>query len=204
MIYFDTKIFNRLMIWVVGAFPTMLLMLSWQLWHCHRHGRDVPRAEMRRAASGAIAGWICVILLIGSYYQSMDEVTQMMLTRPREGTIYLVGGALGAVIGIGSWIAQWRQWRFNAWCLSAATAGSALGIVCLNMLRELLRSHQVVIANHYEEHAAYSKVGGLGIFVGCFVANATLIGVCFLLVRRGKRIVPPGETRGDSTDAPSA
>jgi len=187
----DMGVLSRLMIWISGAFPTMAAMLGWQLWYCQRRGQEVSRAQMRLIAILAVAGWIGSVLFAFLYSQTLTEFNQFVLIRKYDGLGWVIMAATGGVLSVGSWIVQWQQWRFRAWCLIVASTGSLLGIVGMNMLRELLRSIQLTISMHYDDHAAYAKVGGITLFLGCLIANAILSAVCFFLVRRGKLAVEP-------------
>ena len=109
---------------------------------------------------------------------------------------YFVAACIGLILQAGSWLVIARRGRFDTRALIAASVGLGLTILGMTVCREAVRLETIGSAG-FERliplHRESAAKGGLVVFLVFFVVNAGLIGLCFVLVRRG-RISPDNPT----------
>lgn len=177
-LYTDSQLLPRLLIWGVGAFPTMFLVLGWQHWY-----RSSGTAE--KLARRALASLFLVACAAAWYYMKTDEATRMAFVSPLA-KLYFGLSVAGTVLQLAGWfwISNCKQLRISN--LSLVTAGLTLTIVGMTVCREAIRMHALgsaTLEKLYPLHREAYEKGGLFIFLFFFAVNAGLIGLVFWLVK---------------------
>ncbi|MCO6438269.1 MAG: hypothetical protein J5J06_14335 [Phycisphaerae bacterium] len=188
--FYDAELLPRLALWFLGAFPTMALLVSWQLWYAQRRNPEsVAAGEPRRAATLALVGMVLTTLAGILYYAAMTPNMRGVFTGSLAGG-YFAAASMGLAVQFIAWIAQRRRPRFQMGLLTMASVGAVLTISGMTVVREGIRLVTIDIASLYAAHERAMKVGGFPVFVFFFVLNAVVIGWCVYLVRTGGRTRP--------------
>lgn len=189
--FFDSELHPRLTLWFVGAFPAMALLVSWQMWYGQRRDpASVSAGETGRAARLALTG-IAISILAGLlYYRFMTPEVRGVFTGKLAGPFF-AAASIGLLLQIAAWIVQFRTAQFRTGALVLASAGAALAIAGMTVVREAIRLASIDITAYYAAHQRAMGMGGLPVFLIFFLLNAVVIGWCIWLVRRGAR--PSGQ-----------
>lgn len=185
--YRSPELFPRLALWFSGAFPTMALCVSGQVWYLRSRGLPVANQAVLRCARIAMAGLVVAAICAVWYAFALPNDVRSRITAPdARGFLPL------AVIGWGIQFAGWRilskgiELSFNR--LAVLAAGLAMTLVGMTVLREMRRLAAIDIDSLFSTHANAASVGGLNVFLFFFAVNAGLIGWCLATVRRGLRL----------------
>jgi hypothetical protein len=163
VIFGTPELAPRLALWFFGTFPTMALVLSWQLWWLERHAPEkfagageVGCAMARETAGLALAGLtvsgFCGLL----YYRSLPEALRDVATGPAA--------------------------------LVVTSAGLLTTITGVAVVRECLRIARIDFPALYVAHQDAAEIGGFPVFAVFLIVNSIAIGYCMRLVRCGKVI----------------
>ncbi|HEY0984018.1 hypothetical protein [Schlesneria sp.] len=186
-----TEVIVRMLVWLAGSFPTMCVILGWQLFYRERVSRDGAQNESgqdawgTRALSRMAIGGLAVSVLAGATYILVIETSAKGLVFGNVGRPYLMMGALGVGLQIGGWISMFRQNRLSLLLLGFVSAGSLTTLVCISVLREAVRLSAVDLLSLADLHAKAAEVGGFGVFLLAAVVVSLLIVWCIQLVRTG-------------------
>jgi hypothetical protein len=102
-----------------------------------------------------------------------------------------IAGIAAALIAAVGWGALGARRRAAGWPLYAATAGTALFVSCLAVVRESLRAERD-LAGLAEIHAATAdRAGGLALFAAFVLINGAAVGWCITRAWRARRQTPP-------------
>ncbi|HVK13173.1 MAG TPA: hypothetical protein VM597_30755, partial [Gemmataceae bacterium] len=106
---------------------------------------------------------------------------------------YFVAACVGLVVQVVAWMLIARRRRFDTSTLVTASVGLVLTILGMTVCREAVRL-ETIGPTGFEKlvplHQESAAKGGLVTFLVFFAVNAGLIGLCFVLVRRGKVAQP--------------
>jgi hypothetical protein len=187
-VYSEPQLVPRLLVWAFGSVPTTAVLLGWQVWYRGWHEEAV------RVSWLALAGFGLTGLAAVTYALVAGEAVRAFVGP--MGLPYFVAACTGLVVQAGAWLVIARRKRFDAPALAAASVGLGLTILGMTVCREAVRL-ETIGWEGFEKlvpvHRAAAAKGGLVVFVLFFVVNAGLIGLCFVLVRRGR--LPPTEDR---------
>jgi hypothetical protein len=187
LVYFEPVLIPRLVLWCAGALPTMVLIVSWQLWHQERsRGEPTPPGEVRVAAAMVWGGLLCAALAAGVYVALSPTELRAEFSTGEALTCASATVAGAAVLAV-SWIGPWRSSRLGAGGLLAGSIAWFIAIAGMTLLREIQRLSCMNLAALQENHARAAARGGLYVFAFFLVVNVVLIAWCFRLVRRGVR-----------------
>ncbi|QDU93100.1 hypothetical protein [Lignipirellula cremea] len=194
LVYRPFELFPRLALWVVGSFPTMALMLAWQVWWESRLDTGMPTAEQTRGAHRtAMIALIAIVLTsicAGAYSLLMPpaarDVVFSMLTLP-----YVILSVIGVTLELIAWVPQLRAGRLKLVWLSVATVGLMLHFCGMTVINESTRLAAIDISTRYAEHAASAKIGGRWAFGFFLLLNLGLMAYCIRLTSMRR---PPEET----------
>ncbi|HTL52054.1 MAG TPA: hypothetical protein VL860_05690 [Planctomycetota bacterium] len=208
--FWDPQMVPRLTAWVMGAFPTMALLVAWQLRQKSRAfdsnvaagtAPEIPESSMSAPqAVGSV--WhpasvepavrtLAVISLLGMavsaagglwYYSLGNAAMQAALLSPLAGP-YLIAAAVGSLIQAIGWFAALKTGKLHTGILIAQSAGLLLTLCGMSVAREAIRLSAIPIAMLYDQHAHASTVGGFPLFILFMVVNALLIAYCIKLAR---------------------
>ncbi len=182
-VYHDPQLPPRLLVWTVGALPTMLLILAWQHWY---QGNGSPALLAWTAGAGLFA--------IGGaatwHYLAADDAARGVFVTP-FALPYFVAACVGAVMQAAGWLWIATARSLEVRKLLLPSLGLLLTVVGMTVCREAVRIASLgwrrFEAMHPVHADAYGR-GGLAVFLVFFVVNAGLIVFVFWLVRN--RSVP--------------
>lgn len=186
IVYRNEQIAPRLVVWFVGSFPTMVLMVSWQMWYRTRRepelgcGRDV-----RVAAITAIVALVATAGCGAYYFFGENAALREQVSGDVSG-VYLCGAVAGLAIQLVAWIWQLARRAWHGPALFCVSFGLLLSVVGATVAREAVRLAAVDIESLYPSHREAWEVGGLFVFLVFFVINAVAIAGCFVLVKRSR------------------
>jgi hypothetical protein len=180
-IYSEPQLVPRLLVWAFGSLPTTAVLLAWQVWYRGWHDEAVKLSRL------AFAGFVLTGAAAVTYAVVAGEPVRAFLGP--MALPYFVAACVGLVVQAGSWLVIARRKRFDTRALVLVSVGLALTILGMTVCREAVRLETIGPAG-FEKliplHRASASKGGLVAFLVFFVVNAGLIGLCFVLVRRGK------------------
>ena len=186
-VYGSPELVPRLLLWFVAAFPTMALMVGWQLWDRSRRGKGDPADGARTAAAIGLAGVIAGALWSWRYYHLLGDAAQKAIAGP-AGRPYLALSIAGGAVELVAFAALLRQARWSRGWLAAASAGLVLNFVGTGVMNETIRlvtlDATVGLPTLFARHAASWKVAGLPVFVFFLALNVGLMALCVRRVRR--------------------
>lgn len=194
MRYRSPEIVPRLGVWYIGAFPTMALLVAWQLWTAGLRGTPAPAREHRRLARWAMLGLLGAGAIVAGWLYAgggrLVAGSQAAMVGP-----FAIVAVLGGAVQAAAWLMQWRGDRLDGRWLTLASVGAVLALLGATVVREGIRLSSVDISQLYPQHAQASRVGGLVVFLLFFAINAVLCGMCFRIVRRGAAHSAPAPSR---------
>lgn len=183
--YWTPDLMPRLLLWFVAAFPTMTLMVGWQLWD----RGDAP-------ASAKPVAWLAVVTIVLTaawsvrYYFLLSDGAREAVTGS-IGRPYLVMSVIGGAVEFAAWIAILRAGAWPRRWLAIASAGLVLNFVGTAVANETTRlaalDGMIGLPTLYARHADSWRVAGLPVFLGFLVVNAGLMALCVRRVRRQSR-----------------
>ena len=190
LLYYHPELLPRLTLWFLAAFPTMALVVGWQLWY--RHGRNIDGANQpvpkiagsRRTAVIAVAGIITSTLAALVYFWMMKPDARDTITGP-VAFPYLVMAIVGGVIQLGAWVPQFLAARLSKKWLIVATTGLVINFIGMAVVNEATRLAALDITQLYAKHKQASEVGGFFLFALFLAINTGLMLYCLRLVRHG-------------------
>lgn len=200
VIFHTPELAPRLALWFCGTFPTMALVLAWQLWWLH--GPSAARATPRTLeASGAFSGGMSAIpgtrrtaflaltgLLLsgvcaGFYFRALEPAQRDAVTGA-AARVYLGLVLAGWAVQVAGW---GRQYAVAAMCRSRLlliTAGLVSTILGVAVVRECVRISRIDMAALLPQHLDAAEKGGLPVFAAFLAINAVAIACCIRLVLR--------------------
>lgn len=185
MVFVSAQIFPRLGMILAATFPTLSVLLGWQLmWN----GTDKADADAhtKTLAIVSVAGLVVSGIFGGVYLGIIPEFARSALFR-WIAMPYVILGLLGGVLQLGSWILQARKRELSVPLLLLAAAGVMLMWLGIGVAREAIRISHIDIASLYEQHQDASTKGGVIAFFVFAVINTCVIAYCIHLVRKGLR-----------------
>jgi hypothetical protein len=199
MAYRNAEVLARFLVWFFGSWPTMALLVSWQLYARQRQGEPIGAREVRGGGGVALGGLALAVVCAAWYYSLLDEAAHDQLRNAGAvGCVILV--VTGMVLEAIGWIALLRAGTFAMRWLVLVSVGLAGSLVGTTLLREGIRLANVDITALHARHAQAAEVGGLPLFLFFFLLNALLIIWCIRRVRRGPRMRAEGGARLEIRD----
>ena len=195
LMYATSVLLPRLLVWLVGGLPTMVLMVFWQVWYKRKGDVKVDPREVKRGTLIALAGLIGAGLCGGWYYaadNAADSALRSAVTGPLAGGYFLVAVAAGLVTAF-MFVMLYRHKGLCPYRLSVASAAWVIAITCMAVVREAIRLEAVDIESLYAAHDNAIGKAGLPVFLVFTVVNGGLIAYCFRLVRKHRKV--SGDTR---------
>jgi len=192
LIYRSSELLPRLSLWFIAAFPTMALMVAWQLYYL------VPKkdreSELQVDGSQIIGSkqitWIALVTIVltslcaGAYYFVMPESAQQTIISPLA-LPFLGLTVLGTIIEIVGWLPQLKQGIRRKW-LIVVTVGLVINFIGMAVINESTRLAALDITMLYERHAQSAQVGGKWVFLIFFLVNLALMGYSIRLTKDRK------------------
>ncbi|MBN1489583.1 MAG: hypothetical protein JXA69_06660, partial [Phycisphaerae bacterium] len=185
--YTGPDVWPRLLLWAIGAIPTMALLVSWQLWYAQRR-RSIGAGMIRRTGALIVFGLLLAAICGYWLYGSADAVVRNAMHSPMARPYWISAGVAMILLGL-SGLVHWRTDRFRTSLLIVGSIGCVVTIFSISVIREAVRIAHMDMTALAPLHEKALSVGGLPVFLAFFVINAVLVAWCFLLVRRGTK--PP-------------
>lgn len=199
LIFRSPELLPRLALWFIAAFPTLALVIGWQLWYRHHRenmetvgadpGGDATATRLpgsRRTSKIALAGLVLSTLSAAIYFSMMSQTARDAIL----GVValpYLILSISGAIVQAVAWLIQYRQAILSSRWMCVASFGLVVNFVGTAVVNEATRLAALDISVLYEKHERAFQIGGQLTFLLFFILNFTLMGFCVRLVRRGAR-----------------
>lgn len=184
LVYVDSRILPRLVIWAVGAFPTMAVLLGWQLAAASRAGSIPVAGNHARRLSLLAAIGLTLAIGCGLLYFFMLTPGTRSAVLSGAALPYLIAAALGCALQFAAWHFVYRRQSLSPSVLTLATAGVAITLIGATIAREAIRIASIEFARLFPQHAHAWSRGGLGVFLFFAVVTGFAIAWCFRIVRR--------------------
>lgn len=164
MIYRNASIWPRLAMWVAGSFPTMAVLIGWQLRARASAGTDEDRAAAARPlAVIALVTLPLAALSVWGYQAVAGAPVRDAVTSP--AALPYLCAALGGMAAQGvAWFAASVRRDLTRGMLTLATLGMTVTLCGASVARESIRL-ATVDATELARHAAAANVGGLVVFL---------------------------------------
>lgn len=198
ILYRNRELIPRLGVWFIGAFPTMCLLVGWQIRHQEvRSGAPRPSAAARLAKL-SVATELLAVAVAAFYCLSLDRALFDRTWAPAFRPYTMVAIA-GIILQITAWCGIWGASSLGsglgrAW-LAIGSVGLGLTLLGATVTRESLRLARIDISQLYNQHADALGMGGLPAFLIFFTINGVLIAVCL-------RLCLPAASRSQSNSPP--
>lgn len=203
-LYHTAELYPRLATWFTGCFPTLAVMLAWQVWclagsfrgeseatgRLQQSARGEPpldaesvHATLRRLAIIALSGIGLAAAFATIYYCTLSDESLAAMTGP-PGFPYLVLAVAGLLLQIAGWGSQLRVKNLSARRLTVISLGVISTLSGVAVVRETLRLSQVDVAALIERAEQAARIGGGSVFAVFLAINTALIVYCVRLVAR--------------------
>lgn len=184
MLYRSVAIWPRLAMWVFGAFPTLSVLVAWQL----RLGASGTSASdhartARPLALLALGGLVLSAAALGWYREAAGpgviEAATSVMALP-----YAIAAIVGALAQVAAWAIVFAKQSLAKGALILASVGLTLTFIGTCVVRETVRLKALEPALATARHADASSVAGLTVFlIFAAIALGTICWV-FTTVRR--------------------
>lgn len=175
LFYRDSETWPRLAVWYLGAFPTLALLLAWQL---NLTATPRPKTTLPALKQFANMSLIACSAVVTNYMYAIPEETLEPILQQGAGFVGLV--AVGGVLQI----AGWQLVDIRRIGLGIITVGVCCSTLGATLLRELRRLAAIDITSFQETHAAAADKGGLIAFLVFAAINVGVIGYVGYLIRQ--------------------
>ncbi|MDI1484560.1 hypothetical protein [Polyangium sp. y55x31] len=173
MIYENREILPRMLLWTLGALPTLAVLLGWQLHRRERAGSPVETATFQRVARLGLGGLVVAGACAAGYAMLVGPAARAHAVGPMA-LPWFVAAAAGVVVEGAGFVGLYRAQANRGKWLGIASAGLFFVILGTTVVREVLRITAVDFAALYPEHARAAQVSGRWLFLGFFLVNAVL------------------------------
>ncbi|MRG93372.1 hypothetical protein [Polyangium spumosum] len=173
MIYENGEILPRMLLWTLGALPTLSVLLGWQLHRRERAGKLADAASFRSVAWIGLGGLVVAGACAAGYATLVGPEARAHAIGPMARP-WLVAAAIGVVVEAAGFLGLLRAEAGRGRALAVASAGLFLVILGTTVVREVLRITAVDFVALYAEHARAAEVSGRWLFLGFFLVNAML------------------------------
>ena len=186
-LYASPELLPRLLLWFTAGFPTMALMVGWQLWDRSRRGKGGPADGARAGSAIGLVGVVVSALWAWRYFYLLSDAAQKAIGGP-AGRPYLLLSIAGGAVELVAFAALLRQGRWSRAWLAVASAGLVVNFVGTGVMNETIRlvtlDATVGLPVLYARHAASWKVAGFPVFLFFLALNVGLMALCIRRVRR--------------------
>lgn len=173
MIYENREIVPRMLLWTLGALPTLAALLGWQLHRRERAGKLGDAEAFRRVARIGLGGLVVAGACAAGYAMLVGPEARAHAVGPMARP-WFVAAAIGIVVEAVGFVGLYRAAAGRGKWLGIASAGLFLVILGTTVVREVLRITAVDFVALYPEHARAAEVSGRWLFLGFFLVNAVL------------------------------
>jgi hypothetical protein len=122
LLFFHREQLPRLAVWYLGAFPTLVVLLGWQV-HFHlRRNNPWPQSPIPRLTRMALVSLLATAIAALVYGLTLDANVRRSLWS-NGGAPYLILGGFGWLGQVGIWSTMWRR-------ASVGSVRSVSGLQC--------------------------------------------------------------------------
>ncbi len=200
LVFRSAELIPRLALWFVAAFPTLALLLGWQLHVTQKEDDGWERADAaRRVAIMGLAGLVLMAIAAGIYVGLMEATSRDAVLGPIAAP-YFVVWMIGATAQGAVWALTLKSGRLGTRSLAIATAGLTAAFFGMAVVREATRLGRLDLESLYAKHEQATRVGGFWLFLFFLVVNGAIIAYSVrlsLTARRPDADEPEGETMPD-------
>jgi len=175
----------RLIYWVAASFPTLAIVLAWQIHWGRRMDQAVEITTAARRLRAMALDGLAVAALAAIIWLIFLERPWQSAMISALGMPYLTLATLGVIVQGLAWWKVRTEADLTTSRLLLISAGAGAQIVGTVVVREVRRLQSIDLSSLYETHRQASQVGGMGVFLTFFAINAALIVGCVILVARG-------------------
>ncbi len=192
MVFFAPELIPRLALWLAGSIPTMVVMVSWQLWYSQRRGCEIPSRDIERSAHLALGG-LALALVAGIVYGVFAGSPIRRYFFGWMTWLYFLLAVAGVGLQAYAWLQQRQETALDVRYLIGASLGALVTIAGMTVVREAVRLGEMVhrgardVAQFYPLHEKAFGVGGFLVFLIFFVVMIGMLAWCVILVRKGVR-----------------
>ncbi|MBL1216919.1 MAG: hypothetical protein D8M59_05425 [Planctomycetes bacterium] len=184
MFHITPELWPRLMIWLAGSFPTMCMLVAWQIRLAPGTDQDGDQPSRRLGSvtvtlpSLALGGLILAMAGLVWYARASGEPVVNTWKEPllgSSGRLYVYAAATGMLVQVIAWLWIAVIGKLGALPLWLATAGGLVTIVGVTVVREIVR-----LAHFPDLEATIeNRIGDAGTAQGfvVFVISAAAAGV---------------------------
>lgn len=214
ILYRNAEAPARAAMWIIGAVPTMVTMLAWQLWsksagqsqlrESASHAAPSPAGkgpdgvappdgavtvtptprEIRFLSALAAAALVTAGLFALVYSRLLEPAAASALTSSAARP-WLACAALGALLQLAAWHRTFHGRALTVLNLSLASLGVLFTLTGMTVAREIVRLARTDLTPLFPQHVEAAERGGFLVFVVCFLVNGALIAGCLRLVQTG-------------------
>jgi len=188
----------RLLTWIIGTFPVMSILASWQLRGMRSrtaasdptvsesHWTALFNFEHRRLGTVSVAGLALASVCAAGYGATLPPSVRALLIG-NTGLPWILVVIAGVLFQIAGWLFQFRRPCIcNRW-LSAISLAATITLIGVASLREIIRLTLVNLDQVTVATKAAAGVGGFELFVVFTILNVGLIVWCICLVQSRNR-----------------
>ncbi|MBI5762232.1 MAG: hypothetical protein HZA51_01770 [Planctomycetes bacterium] len=175
--------------WFLSSFPTMLLLVGWQI-HCHRsyNINSSPPIIRKLAAIAILSVMAGIISLLSTFpvrisISATGEVDTSNMARSMRFDFLMLIGLTFQVLG---WIFLAFRNSIRTSLLLVCTFGHLALLVAIVAIRELGRVAIIDMAELAQSHADAFRIAGLPLFLLFLFVNAALVAWCIRIARRAR------------------
>ena len=180
--YRNPAIWPRLALWVFGAFPTLSVLVAWQL-RLNASGTtaaDHPRAA-RQLAVLALVG-IALAACAGGWHYAATDGLFFKTALSKIALPYAAAACVGVIMQISAWAFLYKRASLAKSALITASIGVTLTFVGVSVVREAIRLRALEPLD-VARHADAAGVAGLTIFLVFAAISLAAIYWVFKVVR---------------------
>ncbi len=192
VLFRSPELVPRLVLWFTAAFPTMALVVGWQIYCSSKDWSErttdaESRVEhlpgSRRTSFIALAGIVVSSAAAGTYFVFLSPAARGAITGV-VGFIYLLFAIGGGTIQFVAWLPQFWQQRLSKFWLTVASVGLVINFIGMAVVNEATRLASLDISTLFDRHRQAWRIGGFPVFVAFFVINLALMAYCVTIVGR--------------------
>lgn len=183
IVYWSPVLLPRLGVWFFGAFPTMSLIVAWQMYVQQHRGYAVLAEDVAHTrllgVSGLTGAIVCGLLYLLFSGGSVRGAITSSLALP-----FLILAIVGVMAQLGGWLIRWQATQPSRRRLILLSVATLLTIVSATVLREAVRLSAIDVTKLYEHHQEAARSGGIVLFGVFFVINMLAIIYAVQIVKR--------------------
>lgn len=181
--YPTIELVPRVIMWLVGAFPTMCVLLAWQFVIAKRYKKNGGEHAPNNISAISLSGLVLAVIAAVAYALIAGRGITQVLRQPSH-LVYLAIALLGWGIQFAGWLQVRRTQALSTNRLALISTGMMMTLLGATVLRELHRLSRVDITGLYAQHASFYQSGGFRVFLLFAVVNTALIAWSIRIVAR--------------------